>query len=359
MDLNIAFAQFSFKMGTKARMNLWRKLARLLRAPKPILESLQILHDQRARVSKESHPECVALRDWIRVLNNGGALGSAIKGWVTDDEQMLVSAGEQRGDLPSSLDSLHKVIEVRSKVVSEIIGGSAYPVIMLFVSFGLLYMYSYKIIPIYANVAKGGQWEGAAASLVWLADFTRQWLWLVIVAMVGGFIAFMWSLPRFDGPVRIWLDRFAPYSIYRVLRGSSWLISLAALVGVGIRIEDALVMLQSHNSKGWLAHRTQLALNGIRRGVSLGEALYKSNTDFPDRETVADLLVYSDLGRVAESLKVLGGEMLDNTIARIRAQMVVLKQIGILLVAGVIGWTTSGLMSMNAQLGTILQNVQR
>lgn len=359
MDINQWWARFSFKISTKSRLNLWRKLARLLRAPKSILDSLQILHDQRARISSKNHPECVALRQWIAVLKNGGALGNGVRGWVTDDEEMLISAGEQRGDLSDSLDSLHKVVEVRSKVVGEIVSGAAYPLIMLLIAFALLYMYSYKIIPIYSSVAKGANWEGTAASMVWLAEFTRNWLWLVIVGLVGSFILFMWSLPRFDGPIRIKLDHYAPYSIYRELRGSSWLISLAALVGVGIRIEDALVMLHSHGTQGWLAHRTQLALNGIRRGVSLGEALYKSNTDFPDRETVADLLIYSDLGRVADSLKILGDEMLDSTIGRIRGQMVVLKQVGIFLVAGLIGWTTSGLMSMNSQLGTILQQTPK
>jgi type II secretory pathway component PulF len=356
VDLNSRFARWNFKTTTTARLRLWRKLARLLSNGVPILRALQELRDRRVQSNGVNHPESIALRWWIDRISNGGSLAEAIDGWVTADEQMLIGAGEQQGDMTMAFERLELILTSRSQVLKAVVAGVSYPIILLVLVFGLLIFYSWKIIPVYAEVAtaKGGVFTGFAGSLIWLSSAVRHWVWLWILVVVAAIVVFLISLPRWDGNVRVRLDRYAPYSIYRVMRGTAWLLSLAALVGVGRRVEDALLTLQRYHTGRWAHRRSERTITGIRRGLSLGAALVNTRTEFPDREVIADLLVYSKLNGVEEAINILAEEMLQTSVERIQSQSAVMRNVGFLAVAAVLGWTSGGLVAMNIQMGKFL-----
>ncbi len=355
MDLTITASRVLYRASTQNRLRLWRKLSRLLANGVPIVKALQELRSQRMQASGEGHSECVALDQWIRRMSNGLSLGQAVDGWTTEDERMLISAGEERGNLSVAFGWIEQILTARNRIVKAVIGGVSYPLVLACMAAGLLVLYSYRIIPVYANVSRDHAWTGLAASMVWLANTVRAWIWVAGGSGAALLVLFLWSLPRWDGWLRVRFDRLAPYSIYRIMKGSAWLISLAAMVGVGRRIEDSLIALQGQQSGAWAVNRTNASLTGIRRGLSLGAALKESNNEFPDREVIADMLVYSQLSGVDESLRILANELLESSVERVQAQTAVLKNIGVMLMAGLIAWTTGGLMNMNLQLAHILQ----
>ncbi|MBN9407683.1 MAG: type II secretion system F family protein [Burkholderiales bacterium] len=356
MELTLALARGSFRLDLQSRLRLWRKLASLLANGVPILRALDELRSRRQQTAGTGHHEVLALGHWIASIGNGSTLSSSIRGWVTPDEELLIHAGEQHGDMVAAFGRLELILTARRRIRSAVLGAVAYPSVLLVLLFALLIFYAWKIIPVYQEVVqlRGGRFDGVAASLVWLAEATRSWVWLWILSVLGVVALFFWSLPRWDGALRVRLDRSAPYGIYRVMRGTSWMLALSALMSVGERVEDALIALRRRQDGRWARNRTDRCLAGIRRGLSLGVALQAARTEFPDREVIADILVYSRLKGMNEAMATLATDLLEGALSRIQMQSVLMRNVAFLLVAGAVAWTTGGLIAMNLQMGRIL-----
>ena len=107
------------------------KLAKLIGNGVPILAALESMHNRRVTSSGKSHPHAIATREWINNIKNGARLSAAINGWVEDDERMLISAGEQSGAVEKSLIAAARVMEAKSRIKAAVIGGLAYPLVLL------------------------------------------------------------------------------------------------------------------------------------------------------------------------------------------------------------------------------------
>lgn len=353
--LEISVAKFQFRnFGAADRQSLWVKLGKMTSNGMSLLNAINEIRDRKIKAGQSGHPVTLALMEWSRQLRNGQRLSGAIADWATDEEVMLIKAGEQSGKLETALNSTIEVMNAKKEIRSAVLGGILYPIFLFAIAFAVLYLFGFKIVPAFTNVVHGAEWKGLAHVMVKISEFTRSWLWLVIVAIVGLVVAFFVSLPRFDGPLRIRLDRYAPYSIYRVMQGSSWLIATSALINAGLRNEAVLEQLMETASP-WLKRRLHACLQGMRSGHNMGEALERSGYEFPDREIIADLGVYASLSGFDEALSNAGRQCLTESVVDIKLKMKVIFGVSILVVGAVIGIMVSGMMAMQLQLGQILQ----
>lgn len=349
-QLNKAFSQWSFKGDTKTRQNLWRKVSKLLRDGIPLIAGLQEIRALR----KPTEPISIAIQEWVRGLNNGRQFSEVIRPWVSTEENMLIMAGEQSGTLEESLQSVVKVSKASAAIKSALVSGLSYPFFLLLLSFGALYFFGFKIIPAFSKAARPDAWTGVARTMIDAAGFIQNWLlWIgLFVALLV--VAFFISLPRWNSSVRVALDRFAPYSIYRIMQGSSWLIALSALVGAGIRIESAIEQL-GNNASAWARLRSDSALKGLRAGRNLGESLERSGYEFPDREIISDIRLYATKSGFEDALRLIGDEWITASVERIQGLMGIIFGISMLIVGGVIMFIAAGFVAMQMQLTQILQ----
>lgn len=352
-DLEYKLNRFLFKIDASGRKRLWVKLSKLLSNGVPIIDALNSMYLRRLESGKKKHPTTLALAEWISKLKNGRRISQAIEGWVDRDEQMLIAAGEQSGNLAEALNSAAAVMEAKKKIRGAVIGGLIYPAIMLCIAVGVLIMFSYKIIPSFTGIVPDNKWHGIARFMINLADFSRHWIWLVVLVLIVIIIAFFSSLPRWSEGLRIKLDRYPPYSVYRMLQGSTWMISFAALVAAGVRIENALVQL-SEGASPWLYVRIQSCLRGMRSGLHTGDALAKSGYGFPDLEIIDDLGVYSKLSGFDEALSIIGREWIKDSVESIQIMMQVIFGISLLSVGGFVAFMVGGLVGMELQLADIM-----
>lgn len=351
----LKFAQFMFKSDKTARRRLWLKLAKLISNGVPILQGLESLYSRRVASGGDKHPSAIAFNSWIQGIRNGERLSGVINGWVGDDERMLISAGEQSGTMENAFISAARVMEARAQINSAVFNGLAYPFVLLMLAFGVLYLFGFKIIPAFSKIASPEKWTGLARVMIDVSLFAQHWLWLIAIFIACIVIAFFLSLPKWDGPMRIRLDRYAPYGIYRVMQGSTWLIGLSALVEAGLRIETALQQLSSTASP-WLRARIDACLRGTRSGLNVGESLARSGYEFPDREIIDDLGVYSSLSGFDAALSILGKEWLDESVAQIKERMGVVFGVSILAVGLLIAFMVGGMMSMQLQMSQLMQH---
>ncbi len=348
-------ARFMFRyVDSAGRRKLWLKLGKMMSNDVQMLQAIESIRDRRVAAGGKSHPEAIALTAWAKLLRNGKRLSGAIAGWVSVEEIMLISAGEQSGKIDQALKSTVKMMESKQAISGAIVSGLAYPIILASMAFGVLYLFGFKIVPAFKGVVRGNDWHGLARVMIVISEFAQHWLWLVAVIFVSTVVTFFISLPKFDGPIRVRLDRYAPYSIYRITQGSSWIIATAALVGAGMRIESSMEKM-AQTAGPWLRKRLVSCISHMRSGLNLGDSLARTGYEFPDREIISDLAIYAALSGFNEALLMLGNEWIEESVKQIRAKMQVVFGISILLVGGLVTLMVSGTMDMQLQMSHALQ----
>lgn len=334
-----------FRLDDAARIRLWKKLAKLLGDGIAIIPAMEELQ----RTRKPSDPMYMALGEWISVLKNGRKVSDAVRDWVTSEEAMLLMAADQSGNLAGTLASVVKVTKAKQAIRGSIVGGLAYPVFLLIITFGVIYLLGYKIVPAFTAAAQGDRWTGLARLMVDSSNFIQNWfVWLValVVVLIASVII---SMPLWTGYLRSSFDKYPPYSIYRVMQGSSWLISMAALIEAGMRIESAMEELIKTASP-WAKERIAATLVGIRSGKNLGAALMATGLGFPDEEIISDIRVYSSKSDFDRALKDIGDDWITESVEKIASLMNVVFGVALMLVASTIGFTMLGLFAIQTQL---------
>jgi len=357
-ELELKFSRFMFSLGTATRRRFWIKLSKLLSNGVPILDALRSIHERFVESGRAKDPVAVAIGLWIEKIRNGHRLSATIEGWAPRDEQMLIAAGEQSGRLDDALMNTAEIMVAKAKIRKAVISGLAYPTVMFLVALGVLIMFSYKIIPEFSRVVPDEQWQGIARLMIDMANFTRDWIIPILLIVVGLIVAMFMSFPRWSNGLRVKLDKYPPYNVYRMLQGGTWIISLAALVSAGVRVENAIQQLGEGAGK-WLSDRTQACLRGMRSGLSLGDALAKTGYEFPDKDIIDDLGVYSRLSGVDQALSVIGKEWIAEGVENIQGMMKVIFGISVLVVGLFIAFMVGGLIGMELQMSSIMQNSYR
>ena len=358
-DVELIFAKWWFKnMDSSGRRRLWLKLSKLIKNSVPILQGLESMYVRRVQIHGKKDPQVIALRTWIHGMNEGLRLSAVLDGWVGPVERMLISAGEASGTLETALISSTRVMEARKEISGAVFKGLAYPTILLSVAFAVLYMFGFKVVPEFTKIVPEDRFHGLAAVLVSLSHFARNWIFLAAGVTVGAVILFFFSLSRWDGRLRVTLDRYPPYSVYRIVQGSTWLIGLSSMLEAGVRLENGMEQLSSMADK-WLSNRIDAALRNMRSGLQLGDALNRSGYEFPDREIIDDLGVYSSLSGFDEALRILGREWLTESVEQIKQRMSTVFGIALLSVALLVGTMVGGMMNMQLQMAQIIQQKAR
>jgi len=358
VDINRAYARTMFRAGHATRRRIWLKLGKLLGNGVPIVEALDTLYQRRVVLKGKGDPVSLALEEWLRRMRNGSRLAQAIGEWVSHQEQMLISAGEQSGSLDDALRSTAEVMEAGKKIKNAVVGGLFYPVVMALIAFAVLILFAYKIIPEFAQIVPYERWRGFAKFMVDLSNFARNWMPLIMGTPVALVIVFLWSLPRWKDGLRIHADKYIPYSIYRILHGSTWMISFAALVGAGVRMENALQQL-SEGASPWMKTRIHACLRGMRAGANPGDALARSGYGFPDVEIIDDLGVYARLSGFDQALATIGREWIAESVEKIQMMMKVVFGLSVLFVGLFIALMAGGLIAMELQMTAVMQGTYR
>lgn len=347
-SIRIWDAKRHFTGARKARV--YNKLASFLDTGVPLRKALEILvihttHDGK----KPNAPMATVMRDWLDKVCNGMTLGRAVKGWVSDSDRIIIEAGEKAGTLPDALKNALFIEQSNKKIRSTILGGLAYPLLLIAVAVGLLMMFALYILPGYEDIMPREKWEGGAAYMLLVGDFVNYWLLpLFIVSVVTG-IVIVRTMPSWVGPTRAKFDKYAPWSLYRLVNGAGFMLSVSALIKAGVKIPQILKDIQK-DATPWYQERINGARRHVDNGVNLGEALYLAGHDFPEQETVIDLRSFADMDGFDEKLEQLGREWVIDSVDKVAMQMAVFKNLAMVILGFVFAIIAGGTASINLQL---------
>ena len=94
----------------------------------------------------------------------------------------------------------------------------------------------------------------------------------------------------------------------------------------------------------------ETAMDFIKNGDNLGEALSKTKLNFPDKDVVADLRIYAELDNFEEALDKLANDWLDESAEAVEAKASILNMGAMFAISGIIAWAVFGVFEMQDQI---------
>jgi type II secretory pathway component PulF len=315
-----------------------------------LLESLAVTL---GRYERRRHPLRFVFREVTAGLNSGHSLDQALSPFIPGEEAMLISSGLQAGSLPDALGRCSDLLRARRKITSSISEALAYPAVLFVLFLVLLVVLSRYVMPQLAKLSNPANWSPAAQTLHAVSKFVDSCYGLIFFGvLVVTVITALSTLGSFTGPVRTRLDRVPPWSFYRLLVGSIWLYTLATLMRSGVQLSHALSsMIERPTTSAWLRERVSAIHGGLAHGQDLGTAMDNAGHEFPDRELVEDILVYSRLPGFSERLHAIAQAWLDSGIKRVQAQARAVNMVCILGILVILSGVGLAITSLQQQMG--------
>ena len=352
--LELLYAKLMFRMNTEKRMSICRKLASLLRNDFTLIDALERLEMVESHGgTRPREPFAIVMREWQKNLERGMTFSEATRGWVPQNETLLVTSGNL-SNLVVALENVGRVVDGTQRIRRAMTSAIGYPLFLLGLTFGIIIMVGLYLVPPLIEVAGNDiVWRGSAQSLVWLSNISIKY-WYVFLVIFASVIAVVWvSLANWSGRLRAVFDKFPPWSIYKIQMSVGWLMSLGAMVSAGVTIPDAMRMLADSANK-YLKSILERALRYIANGENLGRALADTGRDFPDSEIIGDLTIYADMNGFDENLNQVANDYLNESVRKMEKISNTMNSIGILLVSVIIAWVVLGTFQMQDQITSAL-----
>lgn len=352
--LAVKFLKLQFT--SKQRTRIYTKLGKFLENAVPLIRALDIVRDHESDGGKKNtKPVVMILDDLINEIRNGKSFSLALQKWVNDEEVSILNAGEIAGTLHDSIKDILFIFKA-NKAIKSALGGLIYPIALVASTIFFLYIFSARVVPAFVQVLPRGKWKGQGAMLGNVSDFIMHWYIIIGCTVTVVLILIFVSFPHLTGRLRVRLDRFVPWSIYKTVKGCAFLIAFSALTKAGVTAPEVLNLL-SKFANAWYTERLQATRRKLLNGSpNIGEALYTSGYEFPDKTTIIDMRSYAALSGADEMLDILSREALTSTVEKIQLQVGVLKNLAIVLMGFTFMFIISAMFDLQMQLTGNQQN---
>jgi type II secretory pathway component PulF len=318
MSTFLARVEEKLDFTSSKRERIYRKLAAYLRSGVKLIDALDMLYRHQTVDGKRTNsPTSRIMAEWRRRVANGQNFGDALSGHVPSGEAVLIRAGDESGRLDVALEDAVAISQARKRMIGAVMGGLAYPFLLLLLVFGFFSLFAFMVIPAFSEVYPRENWTGYPAIMADIADIIVLYGPWALAAVFVLLALSIWTLPRWVSPIRVQFEQFPPWSVYKTLEGAVFLLSLGALVKAGVKLPDALRAMAANGSI-WLRHRLMSAHRHVQNGLSLGDALHRTRLRFPNEELVLDLRTYSNMHDFDLVLEKIAKEWIEESTNRIK-----------------------------------------
>jgi type II secretory pathway component PulF len=342
------------------RKRLLRRLQVMARAHLPLAESISELRE-RAYTSKKGIMYA-ALSSMEQRQRRGRTVAETFAGWIPENQIMLMEAGERSGyeAFALAIEDALSLQGATSEMIGRVIGGLMEPFLLITANYFLvLWMASnftdkvFKMLHINPD-----QLTGQAHQFYTVGVFAKSyWAWLAPTLIMAAIVALFVSLPMATGKWRRPLDRFVPpWSVYRSINGAGWMLTFAKLASARYSYEDILRR-TADLSRPWLRSRIMAIEYWVRRGRPLGEAMRKSENDFPSRDLVDDIATFNNRPGFEEALDILAKEWVSQTSQQVKGLAFAMTGIGWMVTGFVMIWIFTAFDAMQTQITAIARQM--
>jgi 23S rRNA pseudoU1915 N3-methylase RlmH len=353
------FSKYMFKFSDSTRVELFKVVISSLNhgigIKQTIERRIQKHHKRHAKLgfvkklaSSPGGSEMPFLIHANKTLLKGETFSNAVKGWVTDNEMMLVESGGD-GELESSLNMAQDLLLSLGKIKSSVRAKMTYPVILFLALIGMILAFSFKMLPILTSLSDPEKWEGSSKSLYDFCMFFKDNVQYVI----GGIFVFgfgiMKTLPIWTGKVRNIFDGFFPWSVYKEFNAGIFLISLSTLMQSGLTLLNSLQALKAQ-SPLYVRVEIDKMIAKTKAAESSATAI---NTGFLG-DIGDDIEDLAEFGDFESTLLEYGNSSVDLIIESIGGKADKIKSVMLFCVVGFVGWGYGTFMAISQ---TVTDNI--
>lgn len=307
----------------KAINHLWQKR---LHNPRPIFRSVM------AQVAEDG------------LLQAGLPLSAALAKWLPPAERAILHAGESGGSLVQAYELARAHLMRQNNMWAAVYAAFAYPLFLFLDALGVMYAFEEEL---FSRVNRNTMHFSsplqafAAEACRWVHDY--WYLFAVGAALLTSLV--FWSLPNWTGRLRTIADRWAPWSLYRLVHGALFISTFSILQRAGIPVPQALGTLASYATP-YLRERIAAAGVGVRQGYNIGRALRLAGHDFPDWKALPTMESIASKAKEPEALFAYANEWLDDTAKRVQKYAKTAFFVSLIAMTGWIALLASTLMQV-------------
>lgn len=188
--MNNLFSQYSARLSLKDKVAFTKRLAFLIRADVPILESLRMMHKQ-----TKSKARAKVLEQVVFDVSNGQTLSASLAKFNNTFGEFainIIKVGEEGGILDQNLEYLAEELKKRHELRKKVIGAMVYPIFITIATLGVTgiiatYVFP-KIMPIFQSL--GAHLPLATRILIATSNFLLVYGVFVILGLIGAGVLF-------------------------------------------------------------------------------------------------------------------------------------------------------------------------
>lgn len=328
---------FLTRISTKEKAIFAKRLAFLVKAGVPIIQSLKILQKQ-----SRSRAKTKMLDQVIADVSNGQFLSSSLAKFENNFDNFavnLIRIGEESGTLEENLNYLADELKKKHLLKRKVLGSMVYPVFIVIATLGmagLLTIYIFpKILPIFKSL--NVTLPLTTRALIWTSDFLVAYGWLVGLGLVG-FIVLAAFLLRME-KIRYWAhhillriplfgDISQKYHLANLCR------TLGLLLKSDIRIVRAFAIASDTTSNLVYKKELKVLAASISRGEKFTDRMEKHAKIFP--HMLSQMLAIGETtGNLNETFIYLS-EMYENEVEDLTKNLSTVLEPALMIFMGVI-----------------------
>jgi len=317
-----------------------RELATLLSSGVTLIKSLDILCKQ-----IESQTLLHTVEQIKRDVEGGYTFQNALRKhrkifsefWIH-----LVETGEASGHLPSSLEQLSEYMEEAAALRKKIVSAMVYPLILMCVAVGAIFIFLVKIIPVFSEIFKGFDVELPVLTqmVINLSDLVRKYFLVFIGVAVVLFVVLRKYVTTEAGRWQFDKLKFKLPLIGPVLREVAterFASGLATLLRSGVPILHALEIAEKISGNKLMEKELRDVKAAVRDGKGMAQVMEESSLFSP---LVVQMISVGEeigeLGKMLEKIAMFYKERVDTFISRLTTMFEPLVLIFMGIVVGVL-----------------------
>lgn len=269
-------ANLAGRITTKDKVVFTRQLSTLIGAGLPLAQSLNTVLEQTQNKKLQS-----ILQEVIASVEGGKSLSDSFAKHPTVFDAVflaLIGAGELSGTLDESLQRIADQQEKDAAITSRIKGALTYPIIVLFVIFGVMAFMLFTVVPqvekLYIDLKQ--QLPFITQIMVGTADVLARFWWLVII-IIGIGIYFLLKYLKTDPGIKmkdtIKLNVPIFGQMFRKLYMARFARTGQTLLGTGVSMLDMLNLTAKAVNNTIIGKSILRAAEKVKGGKALSEAL--------------------------------------------------------------------------------------
>ncbi|MDF1562213.1 MAG: type II secretion system inner membrane protein GspF [Deltaproteobacteria bacterium] len=269
--------------GTQDIAIMTRQLATLVGAGVPLIEALTALQDQ------VDHPALERVVGLVKQrVNEGATMADALADHPRIFSKIyvnMVAAGESSGALDVVLVRLADFTEGQARLRQKIVSALTYPLVMIIIGLIILAILMAVVVPKVTRMFEdiGATLPFTTRALIWTADLTREWWWLIGILGVL-FVVLFRAWTRTESGTRAWAGwkLAAPLfgDLNRMVAMARFSRTLSTLLSSGVPILSALQIVRNVVNNQVLAEVIDEAREAIQEGDAIASPLKRSG-QFP------------------------------------------------------------------------------